>query len=197
MRYHFFFKSFVLFFLLFVPDTGIAHAQKKHKSSTSRNIYLTLPSGRIETSIETRKKVKPYSGKIYYWFDNTAIHHTQGGYSKYLLHGSYLKYSFPSNCLAEKGAFRKGLKNGVWLTWNEHGILKERVKWRNGEIQGRKDIYATDGKLAYVQRYRHNKLLQTKVISDTTDKGRKNILNRTYTTSKKNINNLFRKKDKS
>jgi antitoxin component YwqK of YwqJK toxin-antitoxin module len=69
----------------------------------------------------------------YYWYSANQIHSTQGGFSGTLLNGQYTEYYLNKN-LKEQGAFKKGLKDDVWKSWNEDGTLKQTVNWHKGLV---------------------------------------------------------------
>jgi antitoxin component YwqK of YwqJK toxin-antitoxin module len=69
--------------------------------------------------------------RFYYWYDNNSIHTSQGGYSGKLLNGLYETYYLSHN-LKEQGTFKKGLKDGVWKSWNPDGTLNKEINWKNG-----------------------------------------------------------------
>ncbi|HEY2583461.1 MAG TPA: hypothetical protein VGI43_16735 [Mucilaginibacter sp.] len=73
------------------------------------------------------------SDRFYYWYSSNKIHFSQGGYSGKLLNGLYTEF-YPNKNLKEQGAFKKGLKDGAWKSWNEDGTLNQISKWRNGAI---------------------------------------------------------------
>jgi antitoxin component YwqK of YwqJK toxin-antitoxin module len=76
------------------------------------------------------------SNLFYFWYSASRVHSTQGGYSGQLLNGSYAEYYLNRN-LREQGVFKKGLKDGIWKSWNPDGTLKQVINWNNGiEING-------------------------------------------------------------
>jgi hypothetical protein len=68
---------------------------------------------------------------VYFWYSANTIHTTQGGFSGKLLNGLYIEYYLNKN-LKEQGKFKKGLKDGVWKSWNEDGSLSITNTWKNG-----------------------------------------------------------------
>ncbi|MFI5139273.1 MAG: toxin-antitoxin system YwqK family antitoxin [Sphingobacteriales bacterium] len=79
--------------------------------------------------INSRPAVKP--DRLYYWYNDNRIHTSQGGYTGKLLNGLYEAYYLNHN-LKEQGVFKKGLKDGVWKSWNEDGTLSQTGNWKNG-----------------------------------------------------------------
>jgi hypothetical protein len=74
---------------------------------------------------------------FYYWYGANTIHMTQGGFSGKLLNGLYTEYYINKN-LKEQGSFKKGLKNGIWKSWNEDGSLVATKNWKHGSELSRK-----------------------------------------------------------
>ena len=104
----------------------------------------------------TDKKVSPKENKIYYWFKGGAIHNAQSGIAGALLHDKYIKM-YHSNQLAEQGAFRNGLKIGVWKTWFANGIIETIQNWNNGLKSGTYYRYDEKGTLAEKGNYKADK----------------------------------------
>ncbi len=73
------------------------------------------------------------SNLFYYWYDANQIHSSQGGFSGKLLNGQYAEFYLNKN-LKQQGVFKKGLKDGVWKSWNEDGTLSAQSTWKNGAI---------------------------------------------------------------
>lgn len=65
----------------------------------------------------TKKEVSAKQDRLYYWFKGGAIHSSEYGVSGELLDGEFEKF-YLNNQLAEKGEFKKGLKEGLWKTWH-------------------------------------------------------------------------------
>jgi antitoxin component YwqK of YwqJK toxin-antitoxin module len=70
---------------------------------------------------------------FYYWYSANAIHSTQGGFSGLLLNGPYSEYYLNKNLKAQ-GAFKKGLKSGIWKSWNEDGTANSVSTWEKGRL---------------------------------------------------------------
>jgi antitoxin component YwqK of YwqJK toxin-antitoxin module len=92
----------------------------------------------IDTSQEIRADVLPFKNdpkikndRYYYWYFNNVIHSTQGGYNGQLLNGHYIAF-YPDKNLKEEGNFNKGLKDGIWKTWNRKGDLTNVTTWDEG-----------------------------------------------------------------
>jgi len=193
----------VLFlFAIFNLNIVSALGQKKYSVPNTRTVYLTPEGGKIEATIDIKKKAKVKPEKFYSWFDNTSIHQTQGGYSHYLLHGPYLRFSYPDNQLVEKGNYKTGVKNGVWLCWYDNGVLKEKCNWKNGNLNGRKEFYDRKGQLLRTEIYKNNDLVETtdnKIIpainsQDSTKAKKDNFFARTYTAAGSTMRKIFKRK---
>lgn len=169
---HFFFRGHFFLAILVLLFASTTFSRDKFKDYGHRNIYFNSPSKKINAVINTKNKLRSNIkiSKTYTWYDNVSIHETVGGYSGYLLDGKYEEFYFPSNNLCMSGEFKNGLKTGEWISWSEKGLLKERTSWINGVLNGKKNIYAEDGTLMYIEVYRHGKLRTTRKIG-TLNKG--------------------------
>ncbi|MGV3610302.1 MAG: toxin-antitoxin system YwqK family antitoxin [Fluviicola sp.] len=109
------------------------------------------------------KKYNPI--KNYYWFKSQKILVTQGGSSGSLLDGLYESF-YKNNQLSEKGLFKKGLKEGVWTSWNPKGVLIHQENWSRGRQIGKQIYYNETGLIQKTIIYKSN---QTQIIArDTT-----------------------------
>ncbi|KAI9443776.1 hypothetical protein F5148DRAFT_1293013 [Russula earlei] len=79
----------------------------------------------------TDKQVTNVNGKQFYWYKAGRILVTMEGYEGRLLDGSFEKTYLNRN-LCERGEFRNGMKTGLWRSWYETGILKEKSHWDKG-----------------------------------------------------------------
>lgn len=115
--------------------------------------------------VEDSQLKKYNSEKYYYWFKSQKVLNTQGGSSGSLLHGDYESF-YKNNQLAEKGAFTKGLKNGIWKSWNQNGVLIHQENWSKGTQIGKQFYYSEEGLIQKTVIYKSN---QTQIIArDTT-----------------------------
>jgi hypothetical protein len=124
-------KKVLIFFLLL--GLGKANAQRINEYDYDK-VRIT------DTSQEVQAEVLPFDGqpklkndRFYFWYNNNAIHSTQGGFDGQLLNGHYIAY-YPDKTLKEEGEFKKGLKHGEWKTWNHKGELLGVVKWEEGMV---------------------------------------------------------------
>ena len=147
-----------------------AYSSRKFHIKQHRNIYLTPENKKIEAVIDTRKRHKENFTKTYFWFDNSCIHSTVGGFSGYVLDGHYAEFSFPGNELILKGYFKNGVKSGSWSKWFTNNQIHEKSHYKNGELNGK--VFNLKGSLLSVQKYKHGELngKQTTFIGDTVEK---------------------------
>lgn len=114
--------------------------------------------------------VKPFGNvsilndRTYYWFSGKQINTTQGGYSGKLLNGEYQDFYTNKN-LKESGSFFKGLKDGVWKTWNESGMLNDLFTFKNGRKNGVYAKYDHTGKVLEQGSYKDDLLTGHQMIS--------------------------------
>ncbi|MFI5161253.1 MAG: toxin-antitoxin system YwqK family antitoxin [Sphingobacteriales bacterium] len=124
-------KRILVIFLL--VSTGAVYAQKMPELS----LYKIHIYGNDKTVVaeikEINSKVHLKPCVFYYWYSADAIHTTQGSYSGTLLNGQYDEYYLNKN-IKEQGTFNKGVKTGIWRTWNEDGTLNQAEKWKNGVL---------------------------------------------------------------
>ncbi|BAU54904.1 toxin-antitoxin system YwqK family antitoxin [Mucilaginibacter gotjawali] len=128
-------KLFILLLFLFsghlyaqkLPDYGLYRARLTDSGKTIEAEY---------NPIDHLPSIK--SNLFYYWYNASRVHSTQGGYSGQLLNGLYTEY-YPNRNLKEQGVFKKGLKDGLWKSWNKDGTLKQATNWHKGiEVTGGK-----------------------------------------------------------
>ncbi len=189
------FHKSVLLVIISALFSTVSFSRNKFREDGHRNIYTNLPSKKISAVVNTKKKIKVKISKTYSWYDNISVHETVGGYSGYLLDGTYTEFYFPSNNLCISGVFKNGLKKGMWLFWSEKGLIKERATWSNGEMHGKRYIYADDGTLMSVEIYKHGKLNSRRDVANKTEltykekrsveMGKKNRLNKKEKSNKR------------
>jgi hypothetical protein len=146
-------KKIILFTLLLC--LGKAYAQRANSYTTTTNPGSNRVSNnntnrvsddnydqiRIIDSIqEIRADVLPYKNdpkikndRYYFWYYNNIIHSTQGGFNGQLLNGHYVSLYKDKN-LKEQGDFKRGLKDGVWKSWNQKGDLTNVTTWDEGVV---------------------------------------------------------------
>lgn len=97
--------------------------------------------------------------KFYTWTKSQKIQTTQGGASGDLLNGEYSSY-YKNNQLEEQGQYKRGLKHGIWIKWNEDGKMISRCKFKNGQKSGHELVYNNEGVLLFDRVY-HGKKTRT------------------------------------
>lgn len=148
--------------LLFLLITGVSFAQKVPDYGFNK-IRIAL-SDRIIQADLTPLKSDPVveTDRMYHWSSSNSIHITQGGFSGKLLNGDYVEYYLNKN-LKEQGQFKGGLKDGIWKSWNEKGVLIELYSWVDGMRSGKFELFDGDGKLKQTGYYKSN-MLHGKII---------------------------------
>ena len=145
-------------FFIYVSFFCLIHfngnAQKDFQPDKYRNAHVENDVSASQFRISVNK-VRTTTHKYYYWYDNKAVHETQGAYSGYVLDGDYKEFSYPTNNLVKKGSFRKGLKHGNWIEWNKDGTIKETSTWKKGILNGNKSYYNDSGAIKKTEKY-HN-----------------------------------------
>lgn len=120
-----------IFILIFGLLCHTAYCQKLPAYDLNR-IRITQQDKTIVAETEpvsSASSIKPLL--LYYWYSANTIHISQGGFSGKLLNGQYTEYYTNKN-LKEQGNFKKGLKDGVWKSWNEEGTLTSVTNWKHG-----------------------------------------------------------------
>lgn len=135
--------SVILMLLVFSCSTN-----HKLLSDNYQNDFLKKRVVKKENSREvftiSHKTPNPKSNKPYYWFKNGNIHMSTGNYEGFLINDVYAKFNIQSGLL-EKGAFKKGLKTGVWTTWHNNGHRATVTRYKKGIKSGRYVVYDTLG----------------------------------------------------
>lgn len=123
-------KLITIFFWIIA---GTVYAQKMPELSLYK-IHINQTDKTIVAEIkEVSKAPRLKRNVFYYWYSANAIHSTQGGYSGTLLNGSYNEYYLNKN-IREQGNFKKGVKTGIWRSWDKDGMLTKMEKWKNGVL---------------------------------------------------------------
>lgn len=134
--------------------------------------------------------------KFYFWYKAQVVKQTQGAASGQLLHGLYEVF-YSNKQLAEKGRFRKGLKQGEWLYWREDGTLIRSEHWSHGKMVGTVQLFNEKGELVEEKKMKRFSIGK-KEKSDSTDlsintKGAKEEKAKKEVASEKHP--IFRKKE--
>ncbi len=120
-----------ILFLLFLLLSISAAAQKMPDSGFDKVRIAENDKTILAEIIPVNKNPKANPTLYYYWYSANVIHLTQGGFSGKLLNGSYDEF-YANNNLKQQGNFKKGLKDGVWKSWDENGTLTQVSTWKNG-----------------------------------------------------------------
>lgn len=113
--------------------SGAVYAQKLPDSGVNK-IRINESDKTVLAEINpVNGSTRAEPGLFYYWYSANAVHSTQGGYSGRLLNGLYIEFYLNKN-LKEQGAFKKGLKSGVWKSWNEDGTVNSVSTWEKGRL---------------------------------------------------------------
>jgi antitoxin component YwqK of YwqJK toxin-antitoxin module len=132
----------LLFLLLFISGSAIA---QKLPDDGFDKIRIAGPDKTIQADLKpVNSEPEMETDRLYYWYSGNGIHSTQGGYSGRLLNGQYQEYYANKN-LKELGIFKKGLKDGIWRSWNESGTLIEFYTWKKGIKSGKYSIFDEHG----------------------------------------------------
>jgi hypothetical protein len=141
-------KDFSIIFGILLCAGIPVHAQyspdKMQKLATSRRFEYIQDTLYAFFAVMPSHPIKIELKKTYYWFRQDSIFITQGGYAGRLLDGAYQVF-YPCKQLMESGAFRLGLKVGVWKRWYPNGALQCVSRWRRGQQRGLTQEYAQDG----------------------------------------------------
>ncbi len=125
-------------------------------SQGSHTKYL-VPTGRVTvhmhdsvaefgTAKRVKKRLVKYH-KTYTWYKQNEVHFTQGSHDGKLLDGKFVLFGSKHDLL-QKGKYRRGLKIGKWLYWNEKGTLDSAVMYRNGNRK--RILYPKEKKLFFL-----------------------------------------------
>lgn len=146
----------ILATLLMVASVAISIAANAHLATATkhRSIHVATKNREIDANVLLDRKKHPNPRKVYYWFDNTSIHQTQGGYAGYVLDGRYQEFYYPAKSLFSTGNFYNGLKTGKWNTWFEDGTPRQTERWRHGRLDGILCVYDNSGQLHKKEVYR-------------------------------------------
>jgi antitoxin component YwqK of YwqJK toxin-antitoxin module len=72
--------------------------------------------------------------------------------SGYIKDGIYYEYDENGNLISEK-TIKNGIENGPVIEFYPNGIIKSRIDYKNGKIDGKVHIYSEDGRLILEQSY--------------------------------------------
>lgn len=133
-----------------------------YRNHTTKQNDLTLS---FKVLKQNKKRFFFNINKHYYWLKAQQVVSTQGAASGILLHGKYESF-YVNHQLFEKGRFKKGVKKGKWMNWDEQGNLIHRVKYRNGKKIHKELFYNELGETLIKNTYHFTR--NTSVNKDTT-----------------------------
>ena len=149
----------LLIMLVFLPlSTAFGQDPKALSMAISTTITKAFPDSTCTFGLASLDKPPKITlKKRYAWLYGDKIGNTQGGYLGKLLDGTYTAYT-RGNDLLEKGAYRRGLKIGLWLRWHPNGQVALRQYWKAGVRHGRFAHYHSDGRPRQTGRYKKGQL---------------------------------------
>lgn len=134
-----------LAFSFFCTSAQLIFSQKIQQKYFTVYLNNSENNCAIQAQVATKKTKIRYSDTLkYYWYYIDKIIITQGASDGKILHGKYATFYYNKN-LKEKGVFKKGLKNGHWMKWDDKGILQEMTNWHNGYRQGKQTLFDSVG----------------------------------------------------
>lgn len=153
--------------IIIVVSSYVARGQDIVKDFLTHKVIVNNVDGHIVAYVKPVKQFAPDRDKRYYWFSPNQISSSQGGFSGKLLNGDYQEF-YMNKQLKESGYINKGLKRGVWKSWDENGKLKADYTWAFGQMNGVYHKYDSVGKIQETGRYQ-NDLLDGNQKSYTTE----------------------------
>lgn len=133
--------------IIFTFSSNINYCQEKVNYSNLRSLRHDGGFVRFQVEDFNPKKNNRYNNSLfYYWYKSQSVISTQGGSSGLLLHGIYEQFH-TNKQLAIRGFFKKGLKNGVWMYWNDEGHLIKEEIWKKGKPKKSAFDYNTKGEI--------------------------------------------------
>lgn len=131
-----------------------------------RKIVLQRPATTIKAELQAEGMlILPRMEHTYYWFEKGLINSSQGAYSGKVLHGQFRLYDRETKQVLESGKFKKGLKNGRWLSWNRTGLLKRSEIYDDGVLNGLTIRYDSLGKASDTLKYKNGALIVKKALA--------------------------------
>lgn len=141
----------------FACSVPMAKGQRNVKDFLTHKVVVNQVDRSIIAYVKPVKQISMDTDKRYYWFSTNQINSTQGGYSGKLLNGSYQEF-YMNKQLKETGYLEKGLKSGIWKSWDEAGKLKDDYTWKSGSRNGIYHKFDSTGKVMETGVYKNNLL---------------------------------------
>jgi len=138
--------------VLLLGGLGAAQAQslrRMERQGINRTHITFVKGDTVQRFTITDARPSPILGRFYYWQGPSQILRTTGAYDGKLLNGPYQLTSRNGNLLVS-GSFHKGLKTGLWRTWQPDGIPITSAHWRRGRQRGKAEMYDDKGQLIRV-----------------------------------------------
>lgn len=151
--------------IAFAGSAYIANGQRYVKDVLTHKVVVNHPDKSIVAYVKPVKHISLDVEKRYYWFSPNQINTTQGGFSGKLLNGSYQEF-YANKQLSRSGYLNKGLKTGIWKSWDEKGGLTDDYTWTAGRMNGVYHKYDSLGKVLETGKY-SNDLLHGKQLTYT------------------------------
>ncbi len=149
--------NFLCLALVFAGSVLAAKGQKNVNELLTHKVIVNQGDHTIVAYAKPVDQISLDIDKRYYWFSSNQIKSTQGGFSGKLLNGSYQEF-YPNKQLKESGFVTKGLKAGLWKSWDRTGQLQNDYNWNSGRRNGVYHIYDSTGIVFEVGRYRNDLL---------------------------------------
>jgi len=151
-------KYFFLF--LFIVVHGTAQVKRSYP------VYINYSDYTVKASVlNTANNIYPHESLTYFWYSANKIYDTQGSYDGKVLNGPYSSF-FLSGNLKEQGYFKKGLKNGKWITWYENGKIKDIKIWNRGTQVSTQKTYNDSSELILKQLYYNGRLVSQTIYEN-------------------------------
>jgi len=139
-----------LFIMVVHPHFAVGQEPEARRhfkdDSTRAEFYILLED----------KKIRHRDTLNYYWFHAQKLHATQQGSAGKILHGPFTRF-YHQGQLAEKGAFRYGLKHGTWRSWFPSGNLASEYHYKKGILHGKYMTFDRKGQVLDYGKYRRGK----------------------------------------
>lgn len=136
--------------------------------SSERMLHLGDSNVYFSVTYVKAQRVFDQTMGLHYGFYKGQLISTPGYSQGYALHGEYRVYD-RIGLLLERGQFKKGLKDGVWIRWNSSGNILSKKNYREGELDGKQFFYMNEQNGRIEEEYRHGILhgKRTQLLNDS------------------------------